>query len=191
MTAAPAATAAADAWAGLVLAGGRSLRMGRDKALLEWHGRPLLAHMQALLRDAGAQRVVVSGAYPAFDGLPDLSPGGGPMSALAQVAPRLPDGVWLVVPVDMPLLSRELLHALATQPAVCAAFEGHPLPMRLQLDATTRPILADVGSASGPACSLRNLQAALRGARIDAAPWQAQLANCNTPEQWRQLSGER
>lgn len=31
---------------GLVLAGGRSSRMGRDKAMLPWDGVPLLAHMR-------------------------------------------------------------------------------------------------------------------------------------------------
>lgn len=72
--------------AGIVLAGGRSSRMGRDKALLPWHGRTLLEHMRGLLRQAGAQRVWVSGAYPAFAGIPDRIAHCGPLGGLYSVA---------------------------------------------------------------------------------------------------------
>ena len=56
-----------EATVGVVLAGGRSSRMGRDKAMLTWHGDTLLAHMQQCLRLSGVTRVVVSGAYPHCD----------------------------------------------------------------------------------------------------------------------------
>ena len=46
---------------GIVLAGGLSTRMGRDKALLPWQGRTLLEHMRGLLMQAGAREVWVSG----------------------------------------------------------------------------------------------------------------------------------
>jgi molybdopterin-guanine dinucleotide biosynthesis protein A len=44
---------------GVVLAGGESRRMGRDKALVEVDGQPLWRRQVAVLRDAGAERVVV------------------------------------------------------------------------------------------------------------------------------------
>ncbi|MGL6280123.1 MAG: molybdenum cofactor guanylyltransferase, partial [Gaiella sp.] len=35
---------------GIVLAGGRSTRMGVDKATVDWHGTPLVSHVAALVR---------------------------------------------------------------------------------------------------------------------------------------------
>ena len=49
--------------------------------------------------------------------MPDATPDTGPMGALAQLAPRLRDGAWIVVPVDMPLLSDALLAALRARAA--------------------------------------------------------------------------
>jgi molybdopterin-guanine dinucleotide biosynthesis protein A len=77
--------------AGVVLAGGRSSRMGRPKAALEWHGSTLLHRTTALLaRTVGGPVLVV--AAPGQD-LPELPPrvevvadpveGQGPMRGLA------------------------------------------------------------------------------------------------------------
>ena len=60
---------------GFILAGGKSSRMGRDKALLDWHGRPLVAHMVQVLETA-TDEVRVVGRDP----LPDRVPGRGPLS---------------------------------------------------------------------------------------------------------------
>ncbi len=174
-------------WGGVVLAGGRSTRMGRDKALLPWGDGTLLEHMARLLRAAGADEVVVSGDRPAMEGIVDAVADTGPMGALAQLCPRLDDGRWVVVPVDMPLLSRALLQALAANPSSCTCVAGHPLPMGLQLDAATRAVIAGIGAAVGPARSFRALQQQLQASELAAAGWEAQLRNCNTLEEWQAL----
>ncbi len=43
----------------ILLAAGVSRRMGQLKALLDWHGRPLIIHQIVALREAGADEVVV------------------------------------------------------------------------------------------------------------------------------------
>ncbi len=45
--------------AAILLAAGVSRRMGTLKALLDWHGRPLIIHQICALREAGADVVVV------------------------------------------------------------------------------------------------------------------------------------
>ena len=174
-------------WRAVLLAGGRSSRMGTDKALLPWGAETLLAHMHARLREAGAQEIVVSGDRPALGGVPDAQPDTGPMGALAQLAPRLPDGAWLVVPVDMPLLSTDLMHALLSTGAPCASVEGHMLPMVLRMEAHVRAVIAEIGSRPGRERSLRALQQQLHATPLPLPPWRHALRNCNTPEEWAAL----
>lgn len=176
-------------WNGLILAGGRSRRMGRDKALLIWQGRPLLAHMRDLLRQAGAGDVVISGDYPEYDGIRDVEPDRGPMSALAQLLPRLADGLWIVVPVDMPRLDADLLGTLAASATACTCLRDHPLPMALRIDDVTRRTIEVIGERGGRACSFRALRDALPSRILEGERWRDQLNNCNTPEQWRELQG--
>ena len=64
---------------GLVLAGGRSSRMGEDKAMLRIDGRSLLERAMRALWDAGADKVAISGTRAA--GIADRWPGTGPVAA--------------------------------------------------------------------------------------------------------------
>ena len=179
------------AWRAVLLAGGRSSRMGTDKALLPWGDGTLLAHMHALLHAAGADEVVVSGDRPDLRGVPDVQPDTGPMGALAQLAPQMRDGAWLVVPVDMPLLSVELIHALLATASDCACVEDHPLPMVLRIDADVRTAMNDIGNRDGRERSLRALQQRLHATQLPASPWRHQLRNCNTPDDWGALGAMR
>ncbi len=99
---------------GLLLAGGKSSRMGRNKALLSWQGKPLYRHMIDILEASGIDRVLLSrvelnddpyneqhNEQVVADIISDRGPLGGIHAALAE----LPDHINLiVVPVDMPLL---------------------------------------------------------------------------------------
>src|SRR5262245_51158105 len=84
---------------GIVLAGGRSTRMGEDKALLDWEGVPLVVHVcEQVRRAVDGPLVVVAAegqALPGLDGsevVTDLEPDRGPLeglrTGLAALAPR-------------------------------------------------------------------------------------------------------
>jgi molybdopterin-guanine dinucleotide biosynthesis protein A len=105
--------------AGVVLAGGRSSRMGRPKAALEWHGSTLLHRTTALLsRTVGGPVLVV--AAPGQD-LPQLPPGvevvadpvdgQGPMRGLATGLAALGEraSVAFVCSTDLPFLHPALV----------------------------------------------------------------------------------
>jgi molybdopterin-guanine dinucleotide biosynthesis protein A len=78
--------------AGIVLAGGRSERMGTPKAWLDWHGQPLLARVVAIVARAVRGPVVVVGAagqtLPALPGdvvvIADARPGVGPLQGIGS-----------------------------------------------------------------------------------------------------------
>lgn len=168
---------------GLVLAGGRSRRMGRDKALLAFDGGTLLQRQVRALESLCA-RVAVSGAYAGFDCIADMRPDAGPLAGL-QAASAAWHGALLAVPVDMPLMTAELLAELvqARQPA---HFEGHPLPAFFP-DARALAEAADA-LLSGDDRSVRALHRRL-GSRALPMRNAAAFANANTPADWRRVIG--
>ncbi len=135
---------------GCVLAGGRSSRMGRDKALLPLHGVPLVVSSLDRLRALGL-RPVIAGARPDLAQyatvVPDLHPGCGPLGGIeaALAAAGSPEERVLFLPVDLPLLPEAFLAllmeraertgALATIPVfagraqpLCAVYRAALLP---------------------------------------------------------------
>ncbi len=104
----------------IVLAGGQSRRMGRDKALIEFQGKPVIAHVIAALRELTPDVVVVSnrldrygpfGARVAADYDPPCGPLGGIAVGLQAIAHELA----VVVACDMPFLNVTLLRWLIDQ----------------------------------------------------------------------------
>lgn len=177
---------------GLVLAGGRSSRMGRDKALLRWHGEPLIEHQIRTLEAAGVASVHVSGDRPEHGGIVDRVRDKGPVGGLASATEQLPDGYLLVVPVDMPRVQPTLLIRLAqaSDTAALIHFEHYVLPLRLRLDAASRTDLSALMAL--PDDRARSLRALAERVGSTALPLSGnepgQLADCNTPEQWEALT---
>jgi molybdenum cofactor guanylyltransferase len=98
--------------AGYVLAGGKSSRMGRDKALLELQGKPLALHAVVKLRRV-CEEVSILSNNPELDAyaplVPDLHEACGPLGGIeAGLAHSRYD--WsLFMPVDMPFLPSAFL----------------------------------------------------------------------------------
>ncbi|MYC83288.1 MAG: molybdenum cofactor guanylyltransferase [Acidobacteria bacterium] len=101
---------------GYVLAGGKSTRMGRDKALLEIGGKPLIRSAVNLLKTLTDQ-VVILGPEEHYDFLgvpvfPDLVPSRGPLSAIYTGLERSGTAVNLFLACDMPLMEGAFLKLL-------------------------------------------------------------------------------
>ncbi len=102
---------------GVVLAGGGSRRMGRDKALLGWSGVTLAARAAGVLRElcdevvvAGPPRLARRGLAPIADRYPGLGPLAGIHAGLERAAGRRV----LVLACDLPLVPAALVrHLLA------------------------------------------------------------------------------
>lgn len=104
------------AWTGVVLAGGKSTRMGRDKALVEVDGKPMLQHAIDVLRPQVKELIVIGDPrkYRRFDvdiipdDLEDLGPLGGIVTAMGQARYEH----LLVMACDVPGVNAKLLEKL-------------------------------------------------------------------------------
>src|ERR671914_1353654 len=112
--------------AGIVLAGGRSSRMGTPKAWLDWHGTTLLRRTCGVVaRGAGGPVVVVRAPGQELPELPegvrvveDAREGKGPLQGLLAGLEAAHGDVAFVASTDMPFLHPRFVSA------VCAATDG-------------------------------------------------------------------
>jgi molybdopterin-guanine dinucleotide biosynthesis protein A len=95
-----------------ILAGGQSIRMGRDKALLHFRGRPLIEYALAKLRTLGFSPAI-AGNRPDLAGyapvIADNYLGSGPLAGIEAAIASSNDDLNLFLPVDLPLLPIEFL----------------------------------------------------------------------------------
>ena len=141
---------------GFVLAGGRSSRMGTDKALVDFDGRPLIAHATGILKAAGLS-VMIAGARPEsrpsleFYGsvIPDSETEIGPIAGISAALAVSETDYAVFLPVDMPLLPPSLIACLldrarVTEAAITlAAVNGFPQTFPAVLSRRILPILQD------------------------------------------------
>ena len=123
---------------GAILAGGNSSRMGRDKALLPWHGKPLISHAADTLR-ALFDDVYICGGTPDRYGflglpfLPDLVPESGPLGGIHAALSHCAPAPVFILSCDMPLVSRSLIEYIlqfpSSAPITVAAVDGRLQPL--------------------------------------------------------------
>jgi molybdopterin-guanine dinucleotide biosynthesis protein A len=111
----------------VVLAGGKSSRMGRDKALLEISGQTLLERQIGLAREMGAEKIFISGRagqdYSVFGcrALRDKFAGAGPLAGIERALAACASPLLLVLAVDLPEMHAKVLRQLF---AHCAENRG-------------------------------------------------------------------
>jgi molybdenum cofactor guanylyltransferase len=102
----------------VILAGGRSSRMGRDKAWLPVDGQPLIAHQIARVRELALAEIFISGRvgtdYSSLDCpvLLDRFANAGPLAGIAAGLDAASAPLVLVLAVDLPHLTTAVLHTL-------------------------------------------------------------------------------
>lgn len=180
---------------GLLLAGGRSTRMGRDKAALRVAGRTQLEHAMALLAPR-VERAFVSvradqRAEPlraAFEQIEDTRENLGPIAGIIAAQERFPESAWLVLACDLPLLDaatlEHLLRARAPERLATAFRSSHdalPEPLCAVYEPGSRAALAAY-VAGGRNCPRKFLLQA--DVHLIDEPNPRALDNANTPEEY-------
>ena len=101
---------------GLVLAGGQSSRMGYDKGLIEFYGKPQREYVFDMLSNV-CDGVFLSCKHDhdiptKLNPLPDRFDLAGPLNGILTAFQQNSDCAWLTVPVDMPLIDQSVLEYL-------------------------------------------------------------------------------
>ena len=178
---------------GLLLAGGRSVRMMADKAGLSYGRRPQLAEAFDLLtrhvdrtwisvRDDQVREPLRSGYPQIVDG----PLGNGPIAGIIAAQARVPDAAWLVVACDLPHLDDTTLEDLKSRrdprrlaTAFLSDVDGMPEPLCAVYEPASREgILTHV--AAGRDCPRKFLMTH-DVALLDLSRPSA-LVNANTPQ---------
>lgn len=179
---------------GLVLAGGKSVRMGQDKGSIQWHGQEQRYYMADMLQ------ILCSEVYiscreeqqaeldPAYKSLPDTYEGGGAIIAILSAFKAKPDAAWLIVACDLPLLDRTTLQYLIQQrdagkiaTTFASPFDTLPEPLIAIWEPGCRSTLL-AHYADGFKCPRKLLIRNEERIKILTPPNPDALMNTNTPE---------
>ena len=175
---------------GLVLAGGRSSRMGQDKALLTAdNGVTLLQRSQNLLRTVGASLVLISSNNSKInDAIVDRFTQSGPVAgidAALNINKELP---MLILPVDMPLINLERLSELVCfgrENQSSAHFNEQCLPLFI-FDSAAASAITEALLSAGQCPSVWSLCHALKAKTLSPQLPSDDFFNANSPEQWQE-----
>jgi len=111
----------------VILAGGKSSRMNRDKALLEIGGQTLLARQIELAQKIGAKEIFISSGaekkYAEFNRriLTDTFSDAGPLAGIERALGAISTSLLLALAVDLPNLNPDLIQKLLRR---CAENSG-------------------------------------------------------------------
>ena len=192
-----------------ILAGGKSSRMGTDKALLEYDGKQFIEQIAEELSRFD-ERIIARGNNCGFNGdlerewtvIPDLYPDHGPIGGLHAALSACESEALFVVTCDMPLIERDLVQELCeimqetdsgeervdAYDVVISVGEGgkiHPLCgvyRKSVLPVLEEQIISDQNRVMAALKKLR-----VKYVTIDSSARARQLANINTPEDYEKL----
>ena len=187
--------------AGLLLAGGRSRRMGSDKVNLGWRGQSLGAHQAATLAGSGAWPLFLScredqrWTPEGFIRVEDRAKDGGALEALVNALAATKADVVTVLAVDLPLVRPTWLEQLAALArdgglSVVPTHDGFFEPLAASWHRSALPefqaALATQGSLQ-KVCQRLAAANLLRPLALSTAEAE-QLVNLNTPEDLTRLT---
>lgn len=179
---------------GLIMAGGKSTRMGQDKSLIDYHGKPQREFLQELLaplcKDVFVSCNTEQDRPPDMPVIEDRFLGIGPMAGLLSAFQRQPDSAWLCVACDLPFLSRLSLDALIQYrdpTRLATAFMNgdaeHPEPLVTIWEPKAYPRLL-LALSEGLSCPRKVLINS--DVRLLQAPDTRELINANDPASYEQ-----
>lgn len=187
--------------AGVILAGGKSSRMGRNKALLPYNGTPLIESVYRVMAELFEKVAIVTNspdeyAFLPCPKIPDIHVGKGSIAGIHAGLTWSPEERLFVVGCDMPFLEKELIRHLADLSAgvsgVVPSTPGGFEPLHAVYAKCLLPLLDEALTADRkriidliPLMKARVIPAAEVAA---ISPQFRSFINLNTPEDYNALS---
>ncbi len=179
---------------GLVLAGGASTRMQRDKAALDYHGRTQLEWAYDLIAPFCVTTFVSvrpdqrdEPTRAKFPQIADRHPGAGPLAGISAALSEHPKAAWLVVACDLPFLTEETLQTLldARDPRrIATAFRSSHDGLPEPLCAIWEPAAREIALAQLAAAKLCPRKLLIHSdCKLIDLPDASALDNVNTPDE--------
>ena len=175
----------------ILLAGGKSSRMGTSKAELDFHGVSLLQYQVEKLRLQGIEDIVVSGKPAAVEGVQfvsDVYPDRGPLGGIHAGLLAIKNPAALVLSVDCPLIPERFLRKLIrahTGGVSVAAHDGMIEPLIGVYDKALAGLCKEI--LLSERTSVRRLHDAVGISILAYEGDRRLLSGCNTPEEYREL----
>ncbi|MEO6639490.1 MAG: NTP transferase domain-containing protein [Ginsengibacter sp.] len=182
---------------GLVLAGGKSIRMGNDKGLIKWHGKEQQYYVADILKTLCNETYISCRAEQQqeidnhYQTIPDTFTGLGPYGAILSAFREKPDAAWLVVACDLPMLNIETLQHLIDNrnpSSMATSYEStynhFPEPLITIWEPKSYPVLLSLLSQgyNCPGKALRNMDT-----NIIQSNNPQELSNVNTREEFEEM----
>jgi molybdopterin-guanine dinucleotide biosynthesis protein A len=175
---------------GLLLAGGMSTRMGRDKASLVYGGvstLPIAVWLHGLLgKVCGQAYLSLRAGQRGFAGLDRIDDAGqGPAGALLAAYLHDPTATWLVLACDFPFVKEEALRFLASRGGAFKSNDGAVDPLFAVWE--PRALAALEEDVARGQTSPRRILIRL-GTKAWKCPWPEQVRNVNTAGEAAELA---
>lgn len=173
---------------GIILAGGKSSRMGFDKSSLTLNGRTFLEIQAEKLRLLDTADIIVSGkecTLPGIRYVMDQTPGLGPLGGLLSCFPSAEQKCALVLSVDVPLISVSTLsglleaHLSGDYEATILSHEDRIEPLIAVYNTDSTDLIRELADSKKPA-----MKAYIERLHYQLYPFHGnpeELLNCNFP----------
>ena len=179
----------------IVLAGGDSRRMGRDKALLPVRGRPLIALIVDRLAGRFDDILISAGhggddrRFPGQTVVSDAAPGQGPLMGIATALPRVRHDLAFVIACDIPHIDLDFVERLIKRAGGCDLAlpdrgDGRYEPLFAVYRKTVAGPAHDILAAGGR--SILDLLDRVRVGHV-AVPPGVRIGNINTESDYRRF----
>lgn len=190
--------------AGIILAGGESNRMGRNKALLEVNGEPMIMTAYRRMNEIFDEVLLVTNTPDIYSFIPcrtiaDIYPGIGPLAGIHAALSACTSARAFVTACDMPGLNPHLIRELCGMPrgvdVVIPETPGGLEPLHAVYDKSCLPKMEEMLRAGERRIlsffELAQIRLVPRGRIAALDPGYISFRNINTPEDYRLFTQQR